>query len=78
MIHHGLKKKGVFGMEMQRNSLVTRLVVIVLAVIAVACALITIIGITSSRSMINGMTQEELQVAATQLASQATNEYDGD
>ena len=65
-------------MEMQRNSLVTRLVVIVLAVIAVACALITIIGITSSRSMINGMTQEELQVAATQLASQATNEYDGD
>ena len=78
MIHHGLKKKGFFGMEMQRNSLVTRLVVIVLAVIAVACALITIIGITSSRSMINGMTQEELQVAATQLASQATNEYDGD
>lgn len=65
-------------MEMQKNSLVTRLVVIVLAAIAVACALITIIGITSSRNMINGMTQEELQVAATQLASQATHEYDGD
>lgn len=65
-------------MEVQKNSLVTRLVVIVLAVIAIACALITVIGITSSRSMINGMTQEELQVAATQLASQATNEYDGD
>lgn len=61
-----------------RKSLVTRMIGMVLAVIAVACILIAVIGVTSSRSMINDMTEEELHVATTQLASQATNEYDGD
>ena len=61
-----------------RKSLVTRMIGMVLAVIAVACILVTVIGVTSSRSMINDMTEEELHVAATQLASQVTNEYDGD
>ena len=60
-----------------RKSLITRLVIVVLAVIAAACIVITVIGVTASRSMINDMTKEELMVAATQLASQATNEYDG-
>ena len=61
-----------------KKSLVTRMIVAVLVVIAVACILIAVIGVTSSRSMINDMTEEELHVATTQLASQATNEYDGD
>ena len=66
------------AMASAQKSLVTRLILIVMAVIAVACIIVTVIGVTSSRTMINSMTQEELQVAATQLASQATNEYDGD
>lgn len=61
-----------------KKSLVTRMIVAVLVVIAVACIIIAVIGVTSSRSMINDMTEEELHVATTQLASQATNEYDGD
>lgn len=56
-----------------KKSLVTRMIVAVLVVIAVACILIAVIGVTSSRSMINDMTEEELHVATTQLASQAAN-----
>ena len=40
-----------------KKSLVTRMIVAVLVVIAVACILIAVIGVTSSRSMINDMTE---------------------
>ena len=64
-------------MASAKSSLVTRMILAVLAVIAAACIIITVIGVTSARSMINDMTEEELHVATTQLASQVTNEYDG-
>ena len=69
---------GTQAVARAKNSLVTRMLIVVMTVIAVSCIIITVIGVTSSRSMINDMTEEELQVATVQLASQVTNEYDGD
>lgn len=62
----------------KKTSIVTKLTLLVMAVVACSCLMVNIVSIHNMKASLNRMAEEELSVAAYQFLSQAINEYDGD